>query len=71
MAAIEPMEQFLVRKVADWPPIRIPGVGAIDMSITNSVLFMLIAAGLISVFFAVAAKRAMVPGRLQAVAEML
>src|ERR1019366_9692642 len=71
MAAIEPMEQFLVRKVVDLPPIPVPGLGAIDMSITNSVMFMLIAAVLISTFFFVAARRQIVPGRLQAVAEML
>ena len=71
MAAIEPMEQFLIRKVVTLPPIPVPGVGAIDMSITNSVLFMLIAAVLISTFFMTAARRQIVPGRLQAVAEML
>ncbi len=71
MAAIEPMEQFLVSKVVDWPPVAIPGLGQVDLSITNSVMFMLIAAGLISLFFAVAARRAVVPGRLQAFAEML
>ena len=55
MAAIEPMEQFMVHKVVDLPPVRIPGLGAIDMSITNTVLFMFIGAGLMSVFFLVAA----------------
>jgi F-type H+-transporting ATPase subunit a len=71
MAAIEPMEQFLVKKVVDLPPVQVPGFGAIDLSITNSVLFMLIAAGLISLFFITAAKRQVVPGRMQATAEML
>ena len=71
MAAIEPMEQFMVRKVVDLPPIPVPGLGALDMSITNSVLFMLIAAGLISTFFLLSARRQIVPGRMQAVAEML
>jgi F-type H+-transporting ATPase subunit a len=70
MAAIEPMEQFLVRKVVPIEPVHIPGFGALDLSITNSVLFMLIAAGLISLFFLAAARRQMVPGRLQAMAEM-
>jgi F-type H+-transporting ATPase subunit a len=46
-------------------------VGMVDLSITNSVLFMLIAAVLISTFFLVSAKRALVPGRMQALAEML
>jgi F-type H+-transporting ATPase subunit a len=71
MGAIEPMGQFMVRKVVDWPPVRMPGGGAIDLSITNSVLFLFIAAALLTVFFAVAAKRALVPGRMQALAEML
>ena len=71
MAAIEPMEQFLVRKVVPIAPVQIPGFGALDLSITNSVLFMLIAAGLISLFFFAAARRQVVPGRLQAMAEML
>ncbi len=44
MAAIEPMEQFMVQKIVSLPPVIVPGLGAIDMSITNSVLFMLIAA---------------------------
>jgi F-type H+-transporting ATPase subunit a len=55
----------------DLPAIPIPGIGALDMSITNSVMFMLIAAALIASFFFVAARRAVVPGRLQALAEML
>src|ERR1700685_2038880 len=71
MAAIEPMEQFMVHKLVDLPPIPIPGLGALDMSISNSVAFMMVGAGLISIFFLVSAKRAVVPGRMQARAEML
>jgi F-type H+-transporting ATPase subunit a len=71
MAAIEPMEQFLVSRIVPLPPVRIPGLGLIDLSITNSVLFMLIAAALISGFFLISARRALVPGRMQALAEML
>jgi F-type H+-transporting ATPase subunit a len=71
MAAIQPMEQFLVRKVVPIEPVQIPGLGAIDLSITNSVLFMFIAAGLICLFFLAAARRQVVPGRMQAAAEML
>ena len=51
MAAIQPMEQFLVHKIVDIRPIPVPGLGALDLSITNSVMFMLIAAGLICAFF--------------------
>lgn len=71
MAAIEPMEQFVVRKVVDIPPIPVPGLGKIDISITNSVEFMMIAAALIILFFVVSAKRQLVPGRMQAAAEMM
>src|SRR5579864_669051 len=71
MPAIQPMEQFLVHKVVAWPPVNLPGIGPIDMSITNSVLVMLIAAGLMICLFLIAAKRELVPGRLQAAAEML
>jgi F-type H+-transporting ATPase subunit a len=71
MAAIEPMEQFLVHKVVALQPIPVPGLGLIDISITNSVMYMLIASGLITLFFLTSAKRALVPGRMQALVEML
>jgi F-type H+-transporting ATPase subunit a len=71
MAAIEPMNQFMIHKVVDLPPVQVPGVGSIDLSITNSVLYMLIAATLITVFFLAASRRAVVPGRLQSLAESL
>jgi F-type H+-transporting ATPase subunit a len=71
MAAIKPMEQFLVRKVVPIDPVQIPGVGTLDLSITNSVLFMIIAAGLISLFFFASARRQIVPGRMQAAAELM
>lgn len=71
MAAIEPMNQFMIHKVVDLPKVRMHGVGAIDLSITNSVLYMLIAATLITVFFLAASRRAVVPGRMQALAETL
>ncbi|MGH7017313.1 MAG: F0F1 ATP synthase subunit A, partial [Caulobacteraceae bacterium] len=71
MAAIVPMEQFLIRKIVPLPPIMIPGYGPIDLSITNAVLFMFISAGVIAVFLALAARRQVVPGRMQAAAEML
>jgi F-type H+-transporting ATPase subunit a len=70
MAAIEPMNQFLIHRIVPLP-VEIPGVGTLDLSITNSVLFMLISAGLITLFFLVAARRQVVPGRLQAGAEIL
>ena len=71
MAAIEPMKQFMIQKIVDGPKLRMHGVRIVDLSITNSVLYMLIAATLITVFFLVASRRAVVPGRMQALAETL
>jgi F-type H+-transporting ATPase subunit a len=71
MAEIEPMKQFMVQKLLPLPPVEVPGVGALDLSITNTVLYLLIAAALITLFFLSASKRAVVPGRMQALAEML
>ena len=71
MAAIEPMNQFLIRPIVRVPPLDVPGLGVLDMSITNSVLFMLIAAAILGLFFMTAARRQVVPGRMQALAEIL
>ena len=40
----DPMHQFEIHKVVDLPSFTLPGVGAIDMSITNSTVAMLAAA---------------------------
>lgn len=66
----DPMHQFEIHKVVDLPSFTLPGVGAIDMSITNSTVAMLAAATLVILFFAVTtAKAAVVPGRLQVIGE--
>ena len=66
----DPMHQFEIQKVVDLPSFTLPGVGAIDMSITNSTVAMLAAATLVILFFAVTtAKAAVVPGRLQVIGE--
>jgi F-type H+-transporting ATPase subunit a len=70
MAAIDPMHQFLVHKVVDLPPVNIGGF-ALDLSITNSVVTMIAGAAIISLFFLIAARRQIVPGRMQAAAEMM
>lgn len=67
----DPMHQFQIHKVVDLPMVNLPGLGIVDLSITNSVVSMGMAAGLICVFFALAARQAVVPGRLQSVGEML
>src|SRR5690606_30845431 len=67
----DPMHQFEVQKVIDLPAVTVPGVGVIDLSITNSVLAMLTAATLIIAFFAVVTARPqVVAGRLLAVGEV-
>lgn len=68
--AIDPMEQFVVHKLVDLPTVHI-GSLAIDMSITNSVASMIAGAILIVLFFALTARREIVPNRGQAVAEAL
>lgn len=68
----DPMHQFQITKIVELPTVTVPGLGAIDLSITNSVAAMLLAATLVIVFYTLAsAKAAVVPGRLQTVGEML
>ena len=71
MAAIEPMNQFMIHKLVPLPMVEVPGLGSLDLSISNSVAFMLLSAGVLGIFFLVAARRQVVPGRTQALAEML
>ena len=66
----DPMHQFEVHKVVDIPPVNVPGLGLIDISITNSSLAMMVAFGLVVLFFSVVtASPKVVPGRLQVVGE--
>jgi F-type H+-transporting ATPase subunit a len=66
----DPMHQFEVHKVVDLPDFTLPGVGVIDMAITNSTIAMFAAAGLIIAFFSfVTARPQVVPGRLQVIGE--
>ncbi|WP_269714512.1 F0F1 ATP synthase subunit A [Caulobacter sp. NIBR2454] len=67
----DPMHQFQIAKVVELPPVNVPGLGLIDLSITNSVAAMMAAAVLVILFYAVASRREVVPGRLQTVGEML
>ncbi|HWE99600.1 MAG TPA: F0F1 ATP synthase subunit A [Caulobacteraceae bacterium] len=71
MAAINPMEQFLVRKVVPLPAVTVPGLGPIDLSINNSIMFMMLAAALMIGFMLLAAKRELIPSRLQASVEII
>jgi F-type H+-transporting ATPase subunit a len=65
---IDPMHQFLIHKVWDGPQFAVGGL-TFDMSITNSVLSMFIAAAALVAFFVLTAKGRVVPDRGQAVAE--
>jgi len=64
--AMDPMHQFEIQTLVGLPPIA-----GLDLSITNSVFAMLLAAAVPCLFFAFAAKKAVVPGRLQSVGELL
>ena len=68
--AIDPMEQFAIHKLVDLPTFHI-GKLAVDMSINNSTMTMILGAVLIVVFFLLTARREIVPNRGQAVAEAL
>jgi len=62
---IDPMHQFEIKRII---PLEF---GGIDASFTNASLWMLIAAGLIALFLTAGMSgRALVPGRLQSIAEM-
>ncbi|HUZ14539.1 MAG TPA: F0F1 ATP synthase subunit A [Caulobacteraceae bacterium] len=73
MAAIKPMEQFLIQRLPWFPPLgaNIPGLGHIDLSITNAVATMLGLALLICAVFLAAARGRVVPGRMQAFGEIV
>ncbi|MFO0437684.1 MAG: F0F1 ATP synthase subunit A, partial [Phenylobacterium sp.] len=67
-----PMEQFEIHKGLQLPTVELPGGILVDLSLNNSIMAMLIAAGLIIAFFAIATSRAaVVPGRMQLIAEGL
>jgi F-type H+-transporting ATPase subunit a len=61
-----PIEQFEIKTIA--PIAKIAGY---QINFTNSALFMVLAVGIIALFFTYAMRsRALVPGRMQAMAEM-
>src|SRR5215210_6374583 len=63
---MDPIHQFEIKNL--FPIFRI---GATEIAFTNSALFMVLALGLISLVMIGATRtRALVPGRMQAVAEL-
>ena len=68
----DPIHQFEIVKIVDLPDVTIPGLGVIDLAITNSHVAMTIAFAVIVLFLnMVTARAAVVPGRLQATGETL
>ena len=69
--AAGPIEQFEVHKLVDFGDVRLPLLGALNLSITNSTVAMTVAFGLIVLFMTmVTARPQVVPGRLQMAGEM-
>lgn len=65
LLAASPMEQFKIHRIV---PLTL---GGLDVSFTNSTLWMWIGLGVAILFFGMAtSKRALIPGRLQSVAEI-
>ncbi len=61
-----PVEQFRLKPLVDIP------VGGVDLSFTNSALFMVIAVAVVTIFLTSAMSgRSMVPTRMQSLAEMM
>ena len=68
--AAGPIEQFEIHKMVPLAPVRMPGMGLIDLSITNSTLSMMLAFVLVVAFMTAVTFRAqIVPGRLQTAGE--
>ena len=68
----DPIHQFEIVKIVDLPDVTIPGIGVVDLAITNSHVAMTIAFALIVLFLAlVTARASVVPTRLQSVGETL
>ena len=63
--ANDPMQQFEIKTIFD-----LPKVGNLDISFTNSALYMVIAVALVVVFFAFTLKKNLVPGRMQSMGEL-
>ncbi|MFE9082978.1 F0F1 ATP synthase subunit A [Brevundimonas sp. NPDC003935] len=68
----DPIHQFQIQKVVDLPDVTLPGVGVVDLAITNSHIAMTLGFILVVGFLAMVTSGAkVVPGRLQAAGESL
>ena len=65
MGTESPLEQFAIKRLVEFH------IGGLDVSITNSAMFMLVAIVLITAFMTLGMRqRAMVPGRWQSMVEL-
>lgn len=68
----DPIHQFEIVKIVDLPDVTVPGLGVMDLAITNSHVAMTLAFALVVLFLTLVTARAkVVPGRLQSVGESL
>ena len=68
----DPLHQFQIQKIVDLPDVTLPGIGPVDLAITNSHVAMTIAFVVVVAFLAIVTGGAkVVPGRLQSVGETL
>ncbi|WP_292036649.1 MULTISPECIES: F0F1 ATP synthase subunit A [unclassified Brevundimonas] len=68
----DPIHQFQIQKVVDLPDVTLPGVGVVDLAITNSHIAMTLGFVMVVGFLALVTSGAkVVPGRLQAAGESL
>jgi F-type H+-transporting ATPase subunit a len=68
----DPLHQFQIQKLVDFPDVTLPVVGTVDVAFTNSHLAMTVAFGMVVLFLTlVTAGAKVVPGRMQAAGETL
>lgn len=68
----DPLHQFQIQKIVDLPDVTLPGIGHVDLAITNSHVAMTIGFAVIVAFLTIVTSGAkVVPGRLQSVGETL
>jgi F-type H+-transporting ATPase subunit a len=70
MAAIEPMKQFLIHEIVPIH-VAVPGLGLLNLSITNSVIAMMGASLIVVLFLWFSARGQVVPSRMQTLGEGL
>jgi F-type H+-transporting ATPase subunit a len=68
----DPIHQFQIQKIVDFPDVVLPVLGPVDLAITNSHLAMTIVFAVVVLFLtAVTSSPKVVPGRLQTAGEQM